>query len=184
MRKMWKLFEFCSCYFDESVGSSLCDLYYVLFSTRLPLYSTSGYRLHIISLGYIILWTIHKLYRGRKFESAFTMTYFVYTHIIIRPYYYIHIIYYTIRSEKCINIIQLGEFSLWMMAQVVNKNLTCTPPIRCYRDNKSTWPVSLGRIHWRLVLMCSRFTINFPFVTFALPNRPRTLKLDRPINYT
>jgi len=106
------------------------------------------------------------------------------THILSCERIIIYILYYTIRSEKCINIIQLGEFSLWMMAQVVNKNLTCTPPIRCYRDNKSTWLVSLGRIHWRLVLMCSRFTINFPFVTFALPNRPRTLKLDRPINYT
>jgi hypothetical protein len=86
--------------------------------------------------------------------------------------YFTHIHTYTrLRSEKCINIIQLGEFSLWMMAQVVNKNLTRTPPIRCYRDNKSTWLVS-GRIYWRLFLMCSRFTINFPFVTFAQHNRP------------
>jgi len=37
--------------------------------------------------------------------------------------------------------------------------------------------LSLGVYTGRLVLMC--FTINFPFVTFALPNRPRTLKLDR-----
>lgn len=85
--------------------------------------------------------------------------------------------------KKCINIIQLGEFSLWMMAQVVNENLTCAPPIRCYRDNKSTWLVS-GRTLAGVCSWCvpvSRLTS--PFVTFALPNRPRTLKLDRQINY-